>query len=226
MVDIKLIGILIIVIGFALKLDTIAVVIIAGLATALVSGISIMDFLALIGDAFVKQRLVTIFIVTLPMIGLAERYGMKQQAVRLVDKVKNPTAGKFNMLYLLFREIAGMTSIRIGGHPQFIRPLIEPMTQAAVVASYHKTDAFAEEQVKGHVSAVENIGNFFAQQTFAGSAGVLLIAGALTELGFKVTNVQVALASFPVALFSLVLGWIWNWRFDQRLNAHFKQQEG
>ncbi|MDO4671094.1 MAG: DUF969 domain-containing protein [Aerococcus sp.] len=226
MAYIKLIGILIIVIGFAFKLDTIAVVIIAGLATAFVSGLSVMDFLTLIGEAFVKQRLVTIFIVTLPMIGLAERYGMKQQAIRLVDKVKNPSAGKFNMLYLVFREIAGMTSIRIGGHPQFTRPLIEPMTQAAVIASYGKSDDYAEEQVKGHVSAVENIGNFFAQQTFAGSAGVLLVAGALTELGFKVTNVQVALASFPVAIFSLVIGWIWNWRFDQRLKAHFMKKEG
>lgn len=38
-----LIGILIIIVGFAMKLDTIAVVVIAGLATALVSGISVTD---------------------------------------------------------------------------------------------------------------------------------------------------------------------------------------
>ncbi|MFR1676772.1 MAG: 5-oxoproline transporter, DUF969 family subunit, partial [Fusobacterium sp.] len=36
---IKLIGVLIIVIGFMLKLDTIAVVLVAGLATGLVAGI-------------------------------------------------------------------------------------------------------------------------------------------------------------------------------------------
>ncbi|MGH2103020.1 5-oxoproline transporter, DUF969 family subunit, partial [Aerococcus urinaeequi] len=62
-----LIGILIIIIGFALKLDTIAVVVIAGLATALVSGISVTDFLVMLGEGFVNNRLVTIFILTLPM---------------------------------------------------------------------------------------------------------------------------------------------------------------
>ena len=41
---IKLIGILVILVGFLLKLDTIAVVIVAGFVTALVSGISVVDF--------------------------------------------------------------------------------------------------------------------------------------------------------------------------------------
>lgn len=69
-----LIGILIIIIGFAMKLDTIAVVVIAGLATALISGISVTDFLMMLGEGFVNNRLVTIFILTLPMIGLAETF--------------------------------------------------------------------------------------------------------------------------------------------------------
>lgn len=41
---IKLIGVLIIVIGFALKLDTIAVVLIAGIATGLVGGYHFQKF--------------------------------------------------------------------------------------------------------------------------------------------------------------------------------------
>lgn len=41
---IKLIGILIILVGFILKFDTIAVVIIAALSTALVSGLSLTEF--------------------------------------------------------------------------------------------------------------------------------------------------------------------------------------
>lgn len=56
---IKLIGILVILVGFLLKLDTIAVVLIAGLATALVSGIDFTDFLSMLGKAFVDNRLVT-----------------------------------------------------------------------------------------------------------------------------------------------------------------------
>ena len=90
-----LIGILIIIVGFAMKLDTIAVVVIAGLATALVSGISVTDFLVMLGEGFVNNRLVTIFILTLPMIGLAETFGLKNQAVRLINNVKGMTTGSF-----------------------------------------------------------------------------------------------------------------------------------
>ena len=42
---IKLIGIVIIVVGFIYKLDTIATVVLASLVTALVSGVSLVEFL-------------------------------------------------------------------------------------------------------------------------------------------------------------------------------------
>ncbi|TVW33532.1 DUF969 family protein, partial [Streptococcus pneumoniae] len=42
---IRLIGIAIIVVGFILKFDTIATVVLAGLVTALVSGVSLVEFL-------------------------------------------------------------------------------------------------------------------------------------------------------------------------------------
>ncbi len=74
---IKLIGILVILVGFLLKLDTIAVVLIAGLATALVSGIDFTDFLSMLGKAFVDNRLVTLFLLTLPMVGISERFGLE-----------------------------------------------------------------------------------------------------------------------------------------------------
>lgn len=53
---IKLIGVLIVVIGFILKLDTLAVVVVAGLATGLVAGMSPMDILNTLGTAFITNR--------------------------------------------------------------------------------------------------------------------------------------------------------------------------
>ena len=47
---IKLIGIIII-LGFILKFDTIATVVVAGLVTALVSGISFIEFLTILEKA-------------------------------------------------------------------------------------------------------------------------------------------------------------------------------
>lgn len=43
---IKLIGIVIVIIGFALKFDTLATVVVAGIVTGLVGGMSIMDILS------------------------------------------------------------------------------------------------------------------------------------------------------------------------------------
>ena len=76
---IKLIGVLIVVIGFILKLDTLAVVVVAGLATGLVAGMSPMDILNTLGTAihFITNRTATLFILTLPVIGLCERNGLR-----------------------------------------------------------------------------------------------------------------------------------------------------
>ena len=61
----KLIGILIIVLGFIFKLNIVFTVILSGFITALVSGISIGEFLSILGENFVNQRIVTLFIITL-----------------------------------------------------------------------------------------------------------------------------------------------------------------
>ncbi|CKB38170.1 permease [Streptococcus pneumoniae] len=52
---IRLIGIAIIVVGFILKFDTIATVVLAGLVTALVSGVSLVEFLEILGKEFSNE---------------------------------------------------------------------------------------------------------------------------------------------------------------------------
>lgn len=214
-----LIGIVIIVIGFAMKLDTIGVVVIAGLVTALVSGMSFTEFLETLGDAFVNQRITTLFVLTLTMVGLSERYGMKEQAVNLISKIKNLTAGRFLSLYLLMRELAGAFSVRLGGHPQFIRPLVEPMAQAAVVNKYGNND-HEREVIKGRSAAMENIGNFYSQNIFVGAAGTQMIAGFLNEAGFDFAADLISRASIPVAIIALVLTVIYNHLMDKQFEAY------
>lgn len=223
---IRLIGILIILIGFILKVDTIAVVIVAGLATALVSGLSIIEFLTLLGEAFVSNRLVTLFFLTLPMIGLTERFGLRQQATRLIEGVKGLTTGRFLSLYMAIRELAGFFSIRIQGHTQFVRPLIEPMAQASAQAKFDKDNEKAQEKIKAKSAAMENLGNFFAQNTFIAASGVLLIAGTLESLGYVVSAVSIAQASLPVAFIALILVVVSNIIFDKRLGEESNHSKG
>jgi Predicted membrane protein len=59
---IKLLGVLIIVVGFALKLDTIAVVLTAGVVTGIVGGLSFNEILTILGEAFVKKQIYDSFL--------------------------------------------------------------------------------------------------------------------------------------------------------------------
>ncbi|SHF01809.1 Uncharacterized membrane protein [Atopostipes suicloacalis DSM 15692] len=221
-----LIGVLIIVIGFIMKIDTIAVVIIAGIITGLVSGLSLTEVLVLLGQGFTENRLVTLFVLTLTMIGLSERFGLKEQAVYLINKIKGLTVGRFLSLYLLIREVAGMFSLRLGGHPQFVRPLIEPMAQASAVANYEDTDEETQERIKAQASVMENMGNFYAQNTFVGSSGTLLIAGTLKSLGYDAPAAKIAVASLVIAGISLLMGIVYNIWFDRQLSKKYKKAGG
>lgn len=222
---IKLIGILVILVGFLLKLDTIAVVLIAGLATALVSGIDFTDFLSMLGKAFVDNRLVTLFLLTLPMVGISERFGLKQQAVVLIEKIKGLTPGNFLSLYLFIRELAGFFSIRIQGHTQFIRPIVNPMAQAAAENKYGELEEADQEKIKARAAANENYGNFFAQNTFVAASGVLLITGTLKSLGYDVAASAIAQASIPIALIVLVIATLSNLAFDRKMSKKYGEKE-
>lgn len=85
---IKLIGIVIIVAGFVMKFDVLATVLIAGFVTGLVSGLSFMEILRIMGESFVNNRLMSIFLVIFPVIAIIERYGLKERSAYLIGKIK------------------------------------------------------------------------------------------------------------------------------------------
>ena len=200
-----LIGIVIIVIGFSLKLDVLAVVLTAGIATGLAAKMSLLDILEIIGKAFVDNRLMSIFLISLPVIAVLERYGLRERSATLIGNLKNATAGKILGLYMVIRSIASALSIRIGGHIQFIRPLIFPMAEAA--AKSHKNENLTEketEDLKSLSAAIENYGNFFAQNIFVGASGLLLIQGTLQESGYNVSLKDLSLFSIPMGIVAII----------------------
>lgn len=215
----KLIGILIIVLGFIFKLNIVFTVILSGFITALVAGISFTEFLEILGENFVKQRIVTIFIITLPVIGLSEQFGLKQSAEKIVKKRKNLSSGALLSVYLLFRELAGFLAMRIYGLVQFVRPIIYPMTEAAVEKQNGQVTDEQKEKLKARATAMENFGNFFAQNTFIGAGGVLIIVGQMETLGYPVTNADIASKSLPIALICLILGIIKNIIDDKKMKG-------
>lgn len=214
---IKLIGVLIIVIGFMLKLDTIAVVLVAGLATGLVAGMGFVEILEVLGRAFVSTRYMTLLLLTLALVGILERNGLRERAEMCISKLKGATCGKVLSIYVVIRTIAAILSLRIGGHVQFIRPLVYPMAKGAAEKE-GKLSVELDEELKGHVNAVENYGNFYGQNGFIAGAGVLLIVGTLKELG--ISNIEaysVAKASLIMAVLSVIISIIRNYMFDMKI---------
>lgn len=221
----RLIGVVIVVIGFAMKKDTIATVVVAGIVTGLVAGMSPLAILEVLGNSFITQRTATLFVLTLPVIGISERYGLKDKAVDFIKKIKGATTGKILSIYHVIRAIAAAFSVRLGGHPQFVRPLVNPMAQAASVAKYGELDEKTEDIIKGASAASENYGNFFAQNVFMGASGTLLIASTMAEQGYmEVTAVKVALWSIPVAIISVILGILKNMQLDKKITSRMKNR--
>lgn len=216
---IKLIGILIVIVGFALKLDTIAVVVLAGIITGLVGGLTFNEVLTLLGESFIKNRYMSVFLVSLPVIGVLENYGLRERAADLIANVKSATTGKILSIYMAIRTLAAAFSIRIGGHVQFIRPLINPMAQGAAEAKYNQLTKEDEEAIKGLSAAVENYGNFYGQDVFLAGGGVLLIKGTLDELGYGAEALDIAKASIPIAIISVVIASIQFLIFDKKMQA-------
>lgn len=211
-----LIGIVIIVIGFSLKLDVVAVVLIAGLATGLASGKGIVEILDIIGKGFISTRYMSLFFLTLPVIGIMERYGLKEKAADGIKKIKGASAGLILWLYLLIRWIAAVFSVRLGGHIQFVRPLILPMAEGAAVKTVDLTETKLED-LKSLAGAVENYGNFFGQNIFPLSSGVLLVIGTLEKAGYKVAHTEVAYYSIFIGIAMLILSIVQCYLFERKL---------
>lgn len=216
-----LIGVLIIVIGFALKLDVVAVVLISGLVTGLIAGMPIIEVLDVIGKGFVNNRYMSLFFLSLPLIAIMERYGLKDRAAEAIQKMKSASAGGVVGLYILIRWVAAALSLRLGGHVQFVRPLILPMAEGAANKKVELSDKRLEE-LKGLAGAAENYGNFFGQNIFPVASGVLLIQGTLNQAGYDVTNGDIAKSSILAGVSMLILALVQCYLYERRLRKDMK----
>ena len=212
----KLIGVVIVIIGFAIKFDTIATVVIAGLATGLVAGMTPMEIFDTLGKSFISNRTATLFVLTLPVIGVCERYGLKEKAIDFIRSIKNATTGRVILIYQAIRTLAAAFSVRLGGHPQFVRPVVVPMAEGAA-SKYGEVTPEVSDVIRGASAAAENCGNFYAQNCFMGASGTLLIVATLVEQGFDVSAVQIATWSIPIAVTSVLVGIVRNLMLDKKI---------
>lgn len=84
----SLLGVLVVIIGFALKLEPIAIIVVSAIVTAVCGGINVVDLLTSVGTTFVANRNQLITIILMILTGTLERNGLKEAASELIKKSK------------------------------------------------------------------------------------------------------------------------------------------
>ncbi len=215
-----LIGIALVVIGFALRFNPLLVVAVAAIATGLLGGMDFLKVLGTLGHGFNENRYVTIIYIVLPVIGLLERYGLQQRARTLIIRMRGATTGRLLILYLGFRQIfaaLGLTSV--AGQAQTVRPLVAPMALAAAEKQHGELDEETSDRVKAMSAATDNVGLFFGEDIFLAIASILLIQGSLKSFGIELTPFQLSVWAIPTALCAFLIHGARLLWFDRQLGG-------
>ncbi len=211
-------GILVVVIGFALKMNPLLVVTLAAFVTGWFADLSLYEVTSAFGGAFNDNRYISVTWIILPVIGLLERYGLQQRARALIETVRGATMGKLLVVYLIFRQITAAIGMKdVGGHPQAVRPLVAPMAEAAAEKSHGKLPEDERQKVLAMSAATDNVGLFFGEDIFFAIASILLIQGVFESAGYPLTPLQLSVWAIPTAICAFFIHGSRILAFDRRL---------
>ena len=201
-----LLGIVVVIAGFALRLNPLLVVVGAALVTGLLAGLGPLAVIAALGKAFNDNRYISVTWIILPLIGLLERHGLQHRARSLVGSLRGASLGRLLVAYLAFRQITSALGMKdIGGHAQTVRPLVAPMAEAAAAQSHGDLTDDEREQIRAMAAATDNVGLFFGEDIFFAIASILLIQGVFESAGHPMTPLQLSLWAVPSAICALLI---------------------
>jgi uncharacterized membrane protein len=206
MTYLPLLGILIVVAGFALRFNPMLVVTLAALVTGLLAGMTPVEVISAFGKAFNDNRIIAIVWIVLPVIGLLERYGLQQRAKAVIGGFRRATAGRLLIVYLLYRQITAAIGLHsTAGHPQTVRPLVAPMALAAAEQQHGELSEDQAEAVKASAAATDNVGLFFGEDIFFAIGSIVLIQATLSTYGIVLAPLELAVWAIPSAVAAFVI---------------------
>ena len=213
-----LVGVAVVVIGFALRLNPVLVVVSAGVVSGIAAGMSMGDILALLGTSFVSERALMLFVLTLPAIGVLERAGLREHARNWISGLRTLTLSRLLLSYLGLRQVLSMLGLtNVAGHAQTVRPLLAPMAEAAAEKDGPPLDPDARNEVRAFCAGTDNIGLFFGEDVFIALGAVLLIQGFFSQHGIELEPLHIALWALPTAIAAFVIHGLRIVWFGQRL---------
>ena len=200
-----LLGLLVLVLGFALRFNPMLVVPVAALTTGLLAGLDPIDVIARLGKAFNDSRIIIIPWVVLPVIGLLERYGLQQRARAVISGFRAATAGRLLILYLLYRQLISAIGLHsTAGHPQTVRPLVAPMAVAAAEGE-SGLDEETSDEVRAYAAATDNVGLFFGEDIFFAIGSIVLIQQVLEGYDILLSPLELAVWAIPTAIAAFII---------------------
>lgn len=213
-----LLGVVVVVIGFALRFNPVPVVVVAGVVSGFAAGKSAGDILALIGTSFVSERALLLFVLTLPAIGVLERAGLREHARNWIASLRSMTLPRLLIAYLGLRQVLAMGGLtNVAGHAQTVRPLLAPMAEAAAEKRGAPLTLEERHAVRAFSAGTDNIGRFFGEDVFIALGGVLLIQGFFAQHGIDLTPLHIALWALPTAVAAFVIHAVRTVLFSRRL---------
>ena len=213
-----LLGVLVIVVGFAARLNPLLVVTAAAIVTGLAGGLDFVEVISAFGKAFNENRYVSLVWLVLPAIGALERAGLQERARDLIGRLKVMTTFRILLLYLLIRQItAAMGLTALGGHPQMVRPLMAPMAEAAAENTFGDLSPHLRQRVRAQTAATDNIGLFFGEDIFIAIGSILLMRGFLQQNGILVEPLDLSEWAIPTAIAAFIIHAIRLFFFERSL---------
>ncbi|HEY3814359.1 MAG TPA: DUF969 domain-containing protein [Caulobacteraceae bacterium] len=230
-------GIALVVGGFLLRLNPLLVVVTGALATGVLGAIAhgapltpsalfaaLIATLKTLGKAYNNNRIITLIWTILPLIGLLEREGLQERARHLIGRIGAATVGGILLTYFLIRQITsalGLTSMM--GQAQTVRPLLAPMTEAALEKEFGPAPDKMRERVRAWSAAADNIAVFYGEDIFIAIGAVLLIVGTMKGFGVNAPPLAISLWAIPTAICALVIHGARLLTFDRSLKRQMGQ---
>lgn len=201
-----LLGVAVVVLGFALRFNPVPVVVVAGVVSGFAAGKTPGEILALLGASFVSDRALLLFACTLPAIGVLERAGLREHARNWIAGLRGLTLPRLLIAYLGLRQILSMLGLtNVAGQAQTVRPLLAPMAEAAAEKRGSLLNVEERDDVRAFAAATDNIGLFFGEDVFIALGAVLLIQGFYAQHGIVLQPLQIALWALPTAIAAFLI---------------------
>jgi uncharacterized membrane protein len=218
-----LLGVAVVVIGFAIRLNPLLVVVAAALTSGWFAGLSPLEVVAAFGKAFNENRYVSIAYLVLPLVGVLERAGLRERAAAIIAGLRGVTAGRFLISYMALRQATSAVGLySIAGQAQTVRPLIAPMAEAATEVHDGPPELKTRYAVRAMAAATDNVAVFFSEDVFIAMGSVLLVVGFLSSAKIVLDPIHISLWSIPTALAAFAIHGVRLLLFDRRLAREAK----